>query len=371
MAAFFTNYQIHTNSVAAIKKALGPLIKSRAYVSPEMNGWITVYDEASDEQDQAVLTRTAAALSQALETAVFAFLVHDSDVAMYWLYEKGDLADEYNSAPDYFGEDVSEQARALVRGNPDRLLPLCVSGTTRAQIEAVIHPTDGLPLMAEEIFADLAKLLGIDDARISLGFTYFESEGEEILPDAGKYEPVGPKAARKKSPSPEKLKQPTPPMPDMFPLAIGMLTECWSGKHKQAMDSFGPMLSATGAKPEKLRRMLDQLREGCDRGARDFLKHSQLPDRPALEELKAARDSGPEALAKLLARRTPTMLAEIALMAVHEGLQTFVAALLGEGLDPYSTGHHGDTVISAAEKLGADSPIHLMLKLAAEKKRPA
>jgi len=194
MGAFFTNCQIHTNSAPAVKKALEPLVNSRAYISPEKNGWITVYDESSDEQDPAVLTRVAAALSRSLETAVFAFLVHDNDVAMYWLYQNGLLADEYNSAPDYF-EDATEQTRARVRGNPDKLLPLCVAGTARADIEAVMHPADGLPLTAQEILADLAKLLGIDDTRIRLGFTYFDSEGEEILPDAGEYEPVGGKTA--------------------------------------------------------------------------------------------------------------------------------------------------------------------------------
>jgi hypothetical protein len=367
MGASFTNYQIRSTSVAAVKKALEPLIKSRAYISPEKNGWITVYDETSDERSEA-LTRIGPALSKSLETAVFAFLVYDSDVAMYWLYQNGTLEDEFNSAPDYFEEDVDENSRDRVRGNADRLQPLCIPDTTREQIEEVIHPADGLPLMAEDIFGYLARLLGIDDARISLGFTYFEDEAEEILSDAREYEPVGKKSARKKNPSPEKLNQPAPPRPEMFPLAIGMLTQCWSGKYEQAMDSFRPILAFTGTKPAQMDGMVDVFREECDRGARDLLKLSKLPGRPTIEELKAARDKGPEALAQLLTARTPTMLADIASNAVREGLEKFVAALLAEGLDPNSKDHDGDTLITAAEKLGVNSRIYLMMKSAREKK---
>src|SRR6185503_20068219 len=123
-----------------------------------------------------------------------------------------------------------------------------------------------------------------------LGFEYFEQEGEEILPDAGEYEPVGKKTARKKSPAPEKLHEPAAPIPDMFPLAVGMLTECWSGKYERQFEAFRQMQSVMGGKAFKVDKLMGQLRDGCDRGARDFLKHSPLPGRPTIEELKAARD---------------------------------------------------------------------------------
>src|ERR1051325_3964302 len=139
MGSFLTNLQVRSESTASVREALLPLVKGRAYISPPKNGWVTVYDEASDSQHDALLSRIAAVLSRSLHTAVFAFLVHDSDVAMYWLYQNGALADEFNSAPDYFDEEVSEQVRARVRGNGDRLLPLCSAGTTHADIDAVIH----------------------------------------------------------------------------------------------------------------------------------------------------------------------------------------------------------------------------------------
>src|SRR5438874_2591578 len=106
MGAFFTNYQLRTEDSSAVANAVKPLASPRAYVSPPKNGWVTVYEEKSDEQDDAVLRKIAMALSRSLKTAVFAFLVHDSDVLMYWLYNNGQIVDEFNSAPDYFGEKV-------------------------------------------------------------------------------------------------------------------------------------------------------------------------------------------------------------------------------------------------------------------------
>src|SRR5262245_43711527 len=103
MGSFFTNFHVRSESQDKVRAALLPLVEARAYVSPPTNGWVTVYDEASDQQDESIIGKLAEGLSKKLHTAVVAFLVHDSDVAMYWLYRDGELADEFNSAPDYFG----------------------------------------------------------------------------------------------------------------------------------------------------------------------------------------------------------------------------------------------------------------------------
>lgn len=167
-----------------------PLVESHAYVSPEKNGWVTVYDEASDRQDDSIITRLASELSRSLSADVFAFMVHDSDIAFYWLYQNGALTDEFNSAPDYF-EPESEETKSRVRGNTEKLLPFCVAGALPLQIEAVIHPKEGHPVFAEEILTQLSRLFGIDDARMSLGFEYFDYDASELLPDSADFTPVG------------------------------------------------------------------------------------------------------------------------------------------------------------------------------------
>src|SRR5689334_7682703 len=128
MGAFFVNFHILCDSAAKVRDALAPLVQSAAYVSPPKNGCVIVYEKASDEQDDEIIRQIGSELSRALNTAVLSFLVHDSDIAMYWLFQSGKLVDEFNSAPDYYVK-VSKAERAQTSGNAQALLPLCVSGT--------------------------------------------------------------------------------------------------------------------------------------------------------------------------------------------------------------------------------------------------
>jgi hypothetical protein len=360
MGAFFTNYQVQGKSTLEVSKALAELVKSRAYVSPIKGGWVTVYDESSDKQNEKTLTHIASALSKSLNTVVFAFLVHDSDIAVYWLYQNGNLADEFNSAPDYFSE-VSEEVKLRTRGNTEKLLPLCIGSTTREQVEEIIHPSDSFPVMAETIFWELAKLLGIDDVRIGLGFKYFEKEGEHIIPDIQEFEPIGKGAERKKA-QPEKPKKSAPPTNfDTFSMAVGMLSSRWDKKHEETAKVFAKMFPAGDSQT-----MLKQVHTGLDRNARDFLKQSTLPNRPTLEELKAARDEGPESFAKLLIKRTPSQLGSVADGAIKSGLETFISALLMHGMDPNTPNQHGQR-LSVAENCKKPE-IYRLLKSALDKK---
>src|SRR5436190_17693233 len=191
MGSFYTNFQVRGDSTPAVLSALRPLIESRAYVSPPTGRWITVYDEASDDQDDAIIEEVGTGVSRALKTTVLAFLVHDSDIFRYWLFESGKLIDEFDSDPEYFGRHVDETRLWHLRGKPAALLPLCRTGTTVAQINAVLHDPASESAMADDILSDLVELLEIDEARAMLGFRYFEEEGADILPDADSFEPLG------------------------------------------------------------------------------------------------------------------------------------------------------------------------------------
>lgn len=79
MGSFFVNHQVRTQSASDVVAALRKLIRTSAYVAPCSNGWVGVYDEACDTQDEDEITRLGAALSQQLKTAVIALAVHDSD----------------------------------------------------------------------------------------------------------------------------------------------------------------------------------------------------------------------------------------------------------------------------------------------------
>src|SRR5260370_35854698 len=95
--------------------------------------------------------------------------------------------------------------------------------------------------------------------------------------------------------------------------------------------------------------MVKTLKARFDRRARETLKHSNVPGQPTVDELKAARDQGPEALADLLVQRTPEKLTDIGVGAAVSGLNLFFAALLARGLDPNAKGMHGLTPLSAPE----------------------
>jgi hypothetical protein len=367
MGAFFTNFQVRGASTKAICAVLPKLTDARAFVSPPGNGWVTIYAEATENQREKTICAIAAGLSKTFKTDVFGFLVHDSDIALYWLYRCGELVDQFNSAPDYF-DQADEATRDRTRGDTDVLLPLCREGTSRARLDEVLHPAAGSPTFAEEIIRDLAKLLGIDEDRAGIGFKYFDAEGADIFPDAGEFEPIGPGAARKTArvraaSGPEPMPQPgarTNPQPDHYAIAVHMLTQMWSERYQETLAQLTKMMGAAQGD------ILKQLRDGFDKSARGFLKKCPSAGVPAFEELIAARDQGPEALAVFIAGRTPEKLAEVGVVAAESGLVTFLAALLKHGLDPKAPNVMGRTPLDAAAKHGVDSKVYQIVKRAVD-----
>jgi hypothetical protein len=55
-------------------------------------------------------------LSDRLETPVFSFHIHDSDLWMYSLFEDGEFVDQFNPVPDYW-RPIDEDERQSWRGN--------------------------------------------------------------------------------------------------------------------------------------------------------------------------------------------------------------------------------------------------------------
>jgi hypothetical protein len=206
MGDSYVNYQIRTTDPAAVVAVAEQYISARALVSPERNGWVTIYDETSDQPDQAEIDRLAHDLSLALRAPLFVFFVHDSVLLAYFLFdEEGCLIDEFNSAPDYFGDIASDEARQRLAGNPISLEPYCKSGTSRADIEAVLNyaraPREGgfaTSIPADQRLRHLAAVLGIDGRRATLGFNLIV-QSPRLLPDAADYTRVH---TRRRRPNP-------------------------------------------------------------------------------------------------------------------------------------------------------------------------
>lgn len=213
MGAFFTNYHLRGTDVAAAAQATADLIATRAYLSPVKDGWITLYDETSESQDTAEITCLARELSQHLNTAVFAFLIYDSDVFIYYLFDHGELIDEYNSDPAYFGDVVSEETRHRLAGQPPTVLKYCPADTTLLEVESAMGWTQSSSeggfatgVFAEDRLRPLAAALGIDEVRAMLGYSYFEQE-RLALADGAQFIPIPGKNARptKRGPVPPRL----------------------------------------------------------------------------------------------------------------------------------------------------------------------
>jgi hypothetical protein len=158
VGSFFTNLHVKTEHLEGLEEALRDIVCRDAYVSTPLNGWVTVYDATTEEQDLAELHRLAQAISAAWETTVLGFLVIDSDVLCYVLYDCGRAQDEYNSKPDYF-EVVPEAERQRVAGRPDVLARFCLPGTSAQRLENLLRPRHERSRAAAHIPTDmLAKL---------------------------------------------------------------------------------------------------------------------------------------------------------------------------------------------------------------------
>ncbi|MGI4788242.1 MAG: hypothetical protein ACRYFS_05270 [Janthinobacterium lividum] len=96
MGTTYSNCQVRSDSQDAVADALKPLLNEPAYISPSVGGWVGVYPEggATDPDE------LAKQLSAKLSAGVFCWMVHDSDVFYYTLYESGKLRDTFNSDPD-------------------------------------------------------------------------------------------------------------------------------------------------------------------------------------------------------------------------------------------------------------------------------
>jgi len=347
VGAFFTNYQVRSDSMEDVIRVLNSSVRRRAYISPPKNGWVTVYDESSDDQDERELQRLAKTISKDLSTSAFAFLNHDSDVLLYFLYERGVLADEYNSNPDYF-EEADQATRERCRGKAEVVLRHCIDGTTVQDIENILHRADEYTF-AENILDDLAPRLDIDPLRLRFGFKYFEDEGDENLGDAEASQLVG-KGVRdvERTGGRKPMKQEavaagfpvvSPPQSgDFYCIAIGLIISARS--HSLVPQGIAGML---GRDSQDIQR---QIRKKMDASIKKMLKPCPAPEWPTAEMLLDAADRGPAEMAKLVATATPQMLDQVAVQAAMYDL-AWLRAFVEAGGNVNATTERGQTALAA------------------------
>src|SRR5262249_50963848 len=129
MGLFCVNFHFRTTDHEALAEALKRRRVPRYRIVPGKSDWTSLFEEQASDQDDQRIRDLAGGLSKDLHVAAIAFLVHDSDIACYWLFDNGQLVDEYNSDPDYFGD--SDGPPSPTGGRPEVLLRYCRSGTRK------------------------------------------------------------------------------------------------------------------------------------------------------------------------------------------------------------------------------------------------
>jgi hypothetical protein len=203
MGSFFVNYQIKSNDQAKVVAAASELVQGRAYVSPPKTGWVTLYDETSDQQDAYEIGRLGSELSTKLETVVFAFIVHDSSMFIYYLFDNGDLLDEYNSTPPPTNDAAEDDQKIRFAGRSEILINYCVPGTTRGDLEVILQRGENLAeggfassVYAEERLHPLASALQMDDLRTTLSYGDFDQQ-QASMPEGKAFQKIDSKKSRR------------------------------------------------------------------------------------------------------------------------------------------------------------------------------
>lgn len=188
MGEQFVNYQIKTEHTAHVARELGTLIRTEAYVSPETNGWVTVYDQMTDQNFGYDETHyIAQELSSRLSTVIFVFIVFSGVHFLYLVYECGELVDEFYDNPSQGYEFGFEYADKTViqrfQGDPQALLRFCPPGITLEAVSQFLQfcREGNADYLGNSAPYHLAELLNIDQNRAVLGFRSFEADELQAL----------------------------------------------------------------------------------------------------------------------------------------------------------------------------------------------
>jgi hypothetical protein len=135
-------------------------------VGPGADGWISIYDEGTEGQDERELVALAQLASKVTGAPAITVLVHDSDVLQLGLFESGRRKDAINTFPGYFGERAPDPKKT--RGQPKRWQKLLTPGS----IDALSKVLAEEKLFAERTLADVAELIGLPIQRATVGYNY-------------------------------------------------------------------------------------------------------------------------------------------------------------------------------------------------------
>ena len=95
MGNFYVNHTIRAPQDQVADFLEG--IERTAFVSPTIDGYAVVCDELCDDQDPSEILQLGRRLSWKCECPTLAVLNHDDDAFCYWVFDHGELIEEYDS----------------------------------------------------------------------------------------------------------------------------------------------------------------------------------------------------------------------------------------------------------------------------------
>lgn len=167
---------VRVDSPSEVAAELREVVRDRAFVSDGLHGWVSVYDAAS-EQDFEEGKRLAARLSTRFQALVLLLDLYDDAITRYALFTKGELADEFNSCPDYFGPGSSPSAP----GNAQVLEHYGKAGNKLKLYNALLKPMDLASLPEEGRLRGIARSFDIATTRALLSCSSLSPAQEKKL----------------------------------------------------------------------------------------------------------------------------------------------------------------------------------------------
>jgi hypothetical protein len=163
-AGSFGRVFVQTDDETAVERAVRTFVprlgrSEQTVVHLPRNGWIEVEDELCS-REPSLLRRLARELSDRTGAVVLLLGIEDGAVVRYILLERGRIADEYASVPEFHGPLPSGDVVAL-GANPTVVARL--TGAEPAQVRAVARTaaTPGELPPVEDLYRQLAELLGV------------------------------------------------------------------------------------------------------------------------------------------------------------------------------------------------------------------
>jgi ribosomal protein S18 acetylase RimI-like enzyme len=155
---------VQTDDEGAVERAVRQFVprlgrSERTEVFPPYNGWTAVDDELCSREPR-LLRRLARELSDRTGAVVLSLGIEEGAVVRYVLFERGSVADEYASLPEYHGPLPPGDVVAL-NANPTVVARL--TGADPARVREVARTASSAAELPapEELYATLVEVLGV------------------------------------------------------------------------------------------------------------------------------------------------------------------------------------------------------------------